>query len=185
MLVNVWFSIEGEWQSTEGTREKTLLETFSLPPPFLSSSEQWASCTQSFRRNIWNWDFPSPEASFQKVPLLHSGQPLWCARDKDAVAAPSQPIPEAETEADFTAYSTSNFISFLWVTRFRICSLCKTAFVLQPAFWRGLGQCSVFVVQEFSHWISYSTQGCCKWRFLNFTFLSKRVLRYLIRKQTI
>lgn len=50
----------------------------SLPlasPPLNSE----ASCTQSFRSNIWSWGFPSPEASFQKVPLLHSGQPLWCA----------------------------------------------------------------------------------------------------------
>lgn len=79
MLVNVWFSIKGEWQSSEGTREKTLLKTFSLPPPCLSSSTWWASCTPSFRSNFWNWDFWSPEASFQKVPLLLPGQPLWCA----------------------------------------------------------------------------------------------------------
>lgn len=71
------------------------------------------------------------------------------------------------------------------VTRFKICSLCQTACELQPAFWRGLGQYNVFVVQEFSRWLSYFTQGCCKWRFLNFTSLSKQVFRCLIRKQTI
>lgn len=35
-------------------------------------------------------------------------------------------------------------------TRFRTCSLCQTACEFQPAFWKGLGQYNVFVVQEFS-----------------------------------
>lgn len=59
-----------------------LLKTFSLPPLRLSSSERWDSCTQSFRSNFCNRDFSSPEASFQKVPLLLSGQPLWCGSRK-------------------------------------------------------------------------------------------------------
>lgn len=192
MLVNVWFSIKGEWQSTERTREKTLLKTFALPPPCLSSSKQWSLLHAILQEQYlelrfsipWSIISECPYAAFWAAPVMcHHRMVLW--QLFLTCTAPSQPIPEAETEADFTASSTSNLILCLWVTRFRICSLCKTAFVLQPAFWRGLGQYSAFVVQEFSHWISYSTQGCRKWWFLNFTFLSKRMLRYLIRKQTI
>lgn len=69
--------------------------------------------------------------------------------------------------------------------RLRICSLCQPAHEFQRAFWRELGQYNVFEVQEFSHCLFYSTQGCCKWWFLNFTFLSKWMFRCLIRKQTI
>lgn len=71
MLVNVWFSIKGEWQSAEGTREKTLLKTFSLPPPCLSSSKEWASCTPPFRSNIWR----SPSAAFWAAPVMCQ---QWC-----------------------------------------------------------------------------------------------------------
>lgn len=191
MLVNVWFSIKGEWQSTEGTREKTLLKTFSLPPHCLSSSEQWASCTPSFSSNSWNWDFYLLRHHFRKSLCCTLAAPVMCQQTMMLwqLCSPAllHPSPSQKLRQKLILLLLPHPISshscewqglgYVHYAKLHLCS--------SLLFWRGFGQYSVFVVQEFSHWLSYSTQGCCKWWFLNFTFLNKRMLRYLIRKQTI
>ena len=137
------------------------------------------------------------------IPLRHhfgkslcclSSSPCDAASRHDAVACPAHDHSSIPVHTRSWYRSWFSCFFHMWfnfplaherLTRFRTHSLCQTACELQTDFWRGLGQYNVLVVQEFPHWLSYSTQGCCKLWFLNFTFLDKWMFRCLIRRQTI
>lgn len=166
MLVNVWFSIRvvREWEKRHHKINSPSIP-FASPP---LSGEPFARNPSEATGVITGMKILVPLRNhFRKSLCCFLSSPCNDASRHDAVASPAHD--HSVVPVHTSSWDRSWFYCFfhIWfhftlaherVTRFKICSLCQTACELQPAFWRGLDQSNVFVVQEFSHWLLFHTR---------------------------
>lgn len=140
------------WRETRGwgNKKKEIRKETLLPPHFASSKWQMC-CTQSYRshwNNYWSRVFH---------PCVHvSRQP--------AMASPvhghhSAPVWTKSWDKSWFCFVHIWLHFALTLNERQDFGYVCCAKPLQPDFWRGLGPPDVYIVQEFSRWFSYSTQG--------------------------